>query len=284
MNVDAHNRQFQRQTGGLRLFCAPSATIGVATSSGIHQLCQVGFAKSDGSIRLEWPYLRIRQGVVGHISFVLDGSTTHYDLAEHGYFTSQLVKLSHHTSGEALFSKTAAVTPAVRRWSFPLKEGVGRVFELHAYWPRGFRRLDRCKPRRVYIVSELPENEHAVVVRGEWLRKTYLKRTLVPRGKSIGPRCAWQHRKLGGIELVTFLAQPLDYPLTDHVLCLTFAFDDLPRNQNEPGLIVMGGYTPHHTLHRDELNLAAITDALIATYPTESSEELVAKVGSIDLP
>jgi hypothetical protein len=284
VDIETHNLQFLKQKGTFRLFCAAEATVVLKVGEAHYQVCQVGFARSDGSIRVEWPYLRISQGIVGEIHFDrrTPGAKT-YNLTELGKFTSQLVKLSHHTSGEVLFSKTRLVSSSIRRQSFSLTNSIGRVFELHVFHPTGYKRLNRLKPNRLYIVHDVPSNEPAVVLRGEWRAKQELARTLAPHGRLFGPRGVWEHRRFGGMEEVAFLAQPLTYPLRDHVLCMTYALDDLPKNWDDPGMILMGGFNPHYNRDAGSLSEESISSALLAMYPTYSSDDIVTRIGSIDL-
>ena len=134
LNLEAlsrHNGQFIRQRGRLKVFSAGDATIAVRSGEYVHQICQIGFSL-DGSIRVQWPYLAVGQGILAAVPIPEGGGSVTLELTELGRFTSQLVKFSHHTSGAAHFSKTKYTSNEVRRRTFRLDTTIGRIFELSA--------------------------------------------------------------------------------------------------------------------------------------------------------
>ena len=174
VDLSNHNGHFIRQRGRLRVFSAGDATIVVRCRDRAHQICQIGFAP-DRSIRVQWPYLPVGQGIVAAVQIPDGGGEVQIELTTSGRFTSQLVKFSHHTSGAAHFNKTKYTNNEVRRQTFRLDTTIGRIFELSAYHPEAFSPLKTLKPGRLYLVfdfgNELP---HAVQIKGEWLRQTPL--------------------------------------------------------------------------------------------------------------
>ena len=92
-DIAEHNSQFLRSRGRLRVFCAPDATILVRGGGEVRQVCQIGYS-SDGSVRVQWPYVRIRQGIVAPVVIPSGSGSMTIDLRATGRFTSQLVKFS----------------------------------------------------------------------------------------------------------------------------------------------------------------------------------------------
>lgn len=283
MDLKAHNLPFLRQRGRLRVYAGVDATIVIRWDGEYRQICQVGYSR-DGSIRFQWPYLRIEQGIVAAVSMPggLTGSTT-INLRESGKFTSQLVKLSHHASGEALFSKTGLVHTEIRRQSFPLTGPIGRIFELHVFHPSGFKRLERLKPRRVYLEFgcgyKAPE---AVIIRGEWRRKESIAEHIMPRGE-VGPLTRWMHRITRTIEPVAFFAPPLTNPIQSHTLCIACSPIPLPTGATRPSVVFMGGFENHEVPPERAGEPLLLKDFLVAMFPTASDDEVRKRVGSIDM-
>lgn len=284
MNLASHNAQFVRQKGRLKLFCASDATVAIRTSGEQRQLCQLGYS-ADGSIRVQWPYLPVEHGIVAPLDFPegASGPMT-IDLQHSGKFTSQLVKYSHHVSGAAHFNKTKYTSNEVRRSSFPLTGPIGRIFELNVFHPRRFKPLNRLKPKRLYIGFDYGDEDiSAVRIRAEWRRKSSIIDNANIRRASVGPLTRWMGRQTGIVEPVAFFAPPLDCPIKDHLLCVTCERIPLPDGANEAGIVFMGAYDMHEV--PDELAGAAfkMKGCLVAMYPTESSDEVIRRVGSIDL-
>src|SRR5206468_693592 len=115
-------------------------------------------------------------------------------LSETGKFTSQLVKCSHHTSGEALFSKTGYVRSEIRRQSFPLTGPSGRIFELHVFFPDQFKRLERLKDQRLYLCFWHTRCRDAIMILGEWRTKQWILEN-AGQGGLVGPETRWMNRR-----------------------------------------------------------------------------------------
>ena len=238
---------------------------------------------SDGSIRIQWPYLAVRQGIVAEAEAPTGPNGTVH-LRERGKFTSQLVKFVHHVSGEAHFSLTGKVRTEVGRQSFRLDGPIGRIFELSVFYPAEFKALERLKPDRVYInfegESDFPQ---AFQIRGEWRRKASVVANTLPRGVPIGPLTRWKHRESRETAPVAFLAPPLTCPIQDFVLCITCSPAPLPKGSRRSGLVLMGAFDEHEQSARMAAKPIELTRFLAAMYPTDSPEDIVRAVGSIDL-
>jgi hypothetical protein len=141
-DIVAHNQRHLRQKGRLKMFSASTATLSIRHADEYRQICQIGF-NGDGSIRVAWPYLPVEQGIVAACEIPVGSTSQRIELQHTGKFTSQRVKFSHHTSGQAHFSLTGRTSNEIRRPSFPLTGPIGRIFELTAVFPAGFSPLAR---------------------------------------------------------------------------------------------------------------------------------------------
>jgi hypothetical protein len=246
----------------------------------VFQICQLGFS-ADGSFRCAWPYLAVDEGIVAEISFARSesGETT-FTFGEQSRFTSQLVKFSHHTSGIAQFSLTGKVRNDVRRVSFPLTGPIGRLFELHCFYPRAFKRLKRIKPRRLYlpIASDVPDGM-SLVIKGQWRRKN--EGPIIGRG-DVGPVAGFFDRATGERGVHVYFAPPLDSPIKDHMLYLHATVSPLPKGVERPGLLFLGGFNMHE-VQPTESTKDVVKGGLAAMYPVTFPSELRARISSIDL-
>lgn len=269
--------------GWLRFIAATQAVVTVGTSLAHHQLCQILFGK-DGSIYVQFPYFKRRTGIVSEVRFEPGAQfPTTVSLTDQGKVTSHLVKFTHHTSGEVLLSQTGRVRTEIRRMSFPLAGPIGRVFELHAYWLSGFEPLERGKAKsdRPYLPFVFRDIPFAVVVSAQWRRKRAIEANFEPTGGVSGPVTSIIHRRTGERLTVFFLGQPLGCPLQNHVLMVGCAEAQLPENLDHPMMLFLGGWDPHESL--DSSIPVRQTGCLAFVYPVDSPEELVRRIGSIDL-
>lgn len=220
------------------------------TSLAHHRLCQIFFGR-DGSIYVQFPYFKSRTGIVSEVRFGPGPqSPITVDLSNHGKVASHLVKFTHHTSGEVLFSQTGRVRTEIRRLSFPLNGPIGRVFELHAYWLSGFEPLQRGKQEsdRPYLPFVFRDIPFAFIVSAQWRRKRAIEANFEPSGGVSGPVASIIHRRTGERSTVFSLGQPFGLPLQDHVLMVGCAEAQLPENLDHPMMLFLGGWDPHEPL------------------------------------
>lgn len=278
-DIIAHSAPFVRRKGRLRVFVAPTATISFGVRDDYRQLCQIGYG-SDGSIRVAWPYVAVKEGIVSEIAMPGDGTSHNVELHERGRFTSQLVKFSHHTSGRAQFSLTGKVRSEVGRQSFRLDGPIGRVFELTIVFPAAFKPLPRLKKDRLYVnftgKTEFPD---ALQIRGEWRRKSETVAAAHSRSGSIGPATMRLHKPTGELAPVAFLSPPLECSIKDHLMFVTCHPISLPSGVDKPGIIFMGAFEPHEGAAPSAETVRFLT----AMFPTTSTEEVRRAVGTIDL-
>lgn len=282
LNFAEHNCHFLRQKGRFRFYSASNATVLIRWQGEWRQMCLLGFG-SDGSVRVQWPYLAVEQGIVAEAEIPPGaGRSTRVHLRERGKFTSQLVKFSHHVSGVAHFSLTGRVKTDVRRRSFPLNGPIGRLFELTVYFPAGFKRLDHPKRNRVYLQFTADDRlAPCLQIRGEWRRKADIVEHTIPSRATVGPQTTWRHRSSGEESPVYFMGPLLECPISTHVLCVTCCPAPVPNGARRPGLVFMGGFDHHETTGASKP--MELRRFLSAMFPTASSESVRRTIGSIDL-
>lgn len=278
-----HNEAYVRRKGRLKLFASSAATVTFSVGENHRQICQIGFI-ADGSIRVAWPYLAVEQGIVSECEIPPDGKSHRVEMRREGRFTSQLVKFSHHRSGRAHFGLTGKTTNEIGRQSFPLTGPIGRIFELTATLPVGFKPLTRLKRDRVYVnftgKDAFPD---AIQVRAEWRRKADTVTNTVPKRGAVGPVTLRRHRASGEVAPVAFFSPPLDCPLREHLLLISCHRVPKPRGANRSGVVFMGGFDEHESTSRVAPVPVHLHRFLAAMFPTSSSEDVRAAIGTIDL-
>lgn len=279
-------RQFEEHEGHLRFVSAERGVVVVSTALAHYKLCQIVFAKNDGSVFVTFPYFKRSQGIVSRIEIPAGSKPPFtFDLAEYGRTTSHLVKFSHHASGEALFSQSGKVRTEIRRASFPLATTIGQLFDLHAYWLSGFELLDPAKVKggRPYLRFVFEgDPPPGVVISADWRRKRDIEANLDPPTGNAGPRATIKSRRTGNVGQVLFLGQPPGWPLRDHLLLVECSRTELPKGQGDhPTFIFLGGWDPHEG--PDARGEVVQSGCLVCLYPAMSPEELQEKIGTIDL-
>lgn len=274
----------ERAFKNLRFLAAPRATVTVGSYDAEYQICQITFARRDGSIFVQFPYLGKKAGLLSIARFPADqsGSVT-LAFGEHAKTTSHLAKYSHHPDGVALFSQDGKVKSEVRRESFRLDGPLGHLFQLHAYHPSGFTRFDQAKRRagRAYLRNVFQDRlPGAVTIRAEWRRKQSIVDNIQPLGGVSGPLSRVESRLTGERFMVHFLGAPEGYPLQEHVLMVTVAPTVELASFDEPSIVFLGGYD-HHEVAETGMS-AHQTSCLLALYPIGAHAELASRVQSID--
>lgn len=274
----------ERSHKNLHYIAAEKATVTAGTVEREFQLCQIGFAKRDGTIFVSFPYLPRSDGILSVARFP-DTQTGQVTLSfgDEAKSTSHLVKFTHHPDGAAHFSQDGKVRSVVRRQSFRLDGPIGHVFQMSAYLPAGFSRFDQTtrRTKRTYLrnlfTDQLPM---AVQVRAEWRRKESIIPNIQPLGATSGPVTRVQSRHTGEENVVHFLGQPDSFPLREHVLLVTVnATKSLPTFSSS-GVIFLGGYDPHEIQAGDPP--VRQTGCLVAIYPASTHDELKRRIESID--
>lgn len=283
-SIDYGNNRYIREENGLRYFAAAKSVYSVGAYDADYQICQIVFNRTDGSVFVSCPYFP--PGKSGILSVAKWPAKPPYTLSLHeqGKITSHLVKFAHHPDGRAHFSQDGKIKTKVKRQSFSLVRSIGRIFQLHVYHPSSFEPLvnDRRKSNRAYLITRATRRlPSAIVIAAEWRRKADIIANIDPPGGSTGPVSRMLRRRTGGEFTGTFLGQPPNYPVTDHVLLITCQETDLLANVTEPTMIFLAGYD-HHEAKPGEHKKMRTTECLVWMYPTSSTDELARRIGSVD--
>ena len=276
----------QHRFKNLTFWAAPKCVVGLATPLAWLHLCQVIFHKKDGSIFVDFPHFRERDGIATVVRLEPGGSPKRtIRLLEEGKVTSHLVKYAHHSDGRVHFSQDGKVRTEIKRQAnFPLNGPIGRVFDLLAFRPAaGFLPLDHLtmKKGRPYLVFDYKNQIPAAVrIRASWRRKVDVSNWSRPPKTPLGPRAKVESAVNGSTSSVFFFGQPPSYPLQDHVLAI-FCNEVTPPS----GLV---GSTLLFFCGADADEVAQPGDAappseyLVAMYPVTDRGELERLVGTID--
>lgn len=235
-----------REVNGLRYFAARQALILIGSSLGTFKVARISFGV-DGSIYVQFPYLKYKHGIVCELPVNPDerGPVT-YQLGRLGVEVSTDVKFSHHRSGIAQFSKSGLDARLPRRSSFPLDGPIGWLFQLNAYWLSGFCMLERTKSKDLHLGFGFPrKHPGGVVVTAQWRRKVDIIANMEPQGGKSGPAAEVMSRHTRARSRVYFLGQPDSSPLTDHVLMISGGEVPVPKNLELPAMVFLGGWDRH---------------------------------------
>jgi len=275
---------FTRSYKNLRYMGAERSTVTIGSYDAEYQICQITFAKKDGSIFVSFPYLRETTGLLSIAKFPEDptGSVT-LSFGEDARSTSHLAKYSHHQDGLVLFSQDGKIRSEIRRQSFRLDGPLGHLFQLHIFSPSGFTPFDRGKRKcdHAYIRNIFQDRlPAAVTLRAEWRRKDSIVASIRPPGGVSGPVSRVQSTVTRDEFVVHFLGEPDGFPLQNSVLMLTVAPTKPLSNIAGPALIFMGGYDPHEVPDRSVK--VAQTACLLAMYPAGDHEVMRSLAKDID--
>lgn len=247
-----------------------------------YKLLQILFREKEGGIYVDFPYFEYSQGLLGHYKIAAspDGTST-ISLLQGGKTTSQRVKYSYHTDGEAHFSQDAKIRTEVRKKSVPLRQVEGHLFTVHLQGVRNFKpsghRSNNGKRFTFNLDLEDPFSGGIKVV-GSWYAREKAARNN-PGGKIIGPYVLWS-RPDGPLSRGVLLAPPLNTPMGDYILALTCDPMPLFSTQQAPLLLAIGGF--------DEGPVASDPNhdtSILALYYTDrasSFDELSLLLGSVD--
>lgn len=118
--------------------------IAVETASHLSKMFQIMFQKKDGTLFVNFPYFKKKDGIVSVIPWGPDKPPPeNFSLESEGKLTSHLVKYSHHPDGRAHFSQTKKVRTEVKKQSIPLDEIQGHLFTVQL---QGFKFFEPLGP------------------------------------------------------------------------------------------------------------------------------------------
>src|SRR4051812_42224364 len=159
-----------------------------------YKVLQVFFGR-DGSLFVNFPYFRHREGILGAATLPADApATTAVNVVHCGKVASHLVKYSHHPDGRAHFSQDGKVRTEIKRQSVRLDEHGGHIFSVLIQGLPAFRTDVSVDipptPKRATInfdmnsVAEAPLDTFKIV--GRWFNIADMQYSGVVQGK-IGP-------------------------------------------------------------------------------------------------
>jgi hypothetical protein len=160
-----------------------------------NKVMQIMLHKRDGSIFVNFPYYKYKQGLVSLVTLPANISLpTNLSLEPGGKVTSHLVKFTHHVDGNAHFSQDGRVLTVVKKHSIPLALAEGHIFTAHLQGMSDYAVADPKRDfgyslRKTFFEFNFTEKEpEAVKILGYW----YSLSSLVTRfrgqvGDTIGP-------------------------------------------------------------------------------------------------
>lgn len=267
--------------GRLRYIEAQKITVCVGTPLAVHKVCHITFGR-DG-IFVQSPYFHRTEGLASRVELG-EGPPYQFKLEEHGKVTSSLVKLTHHLDGIVHFSQSGRVRTEIRRRSFRLDTSIGLLFEIFAFWLRGFVVVDASEVRRNHAwIQFKSRGDHVfgVNVRAEWRRKSAIEANIQPATGTAGPHSTLIDRRTGASFGAFFVGAPAGSPLASHCLILSCQDSPIPSDVRQPMLLLVGGWDPAEIADGDPPVRQA--GCLAALYPVQSPDELRDRLGSIDL-
>jgi hypothetical protein len=237
---------------------------------------QVFFGR-DGSLFINFPYLRNRIGILSASAIPGDGlNTTQVNLEPGGKVTSHLVKYSHHPDGRAHFSQTGKIHTAIKRQSIALNKQNGHILSLQFQGLSALEPADPMKdvgtsPKRSIVDFEA-EPSDAIKFVGRWYDVNNIR--VSEPTPTVGPIVPMLHadgiRRLG-----CFMASP--HANARHVLLV--GCQPIPKlNPDSDTFIFVGGFDPHDTMFDTRKDAGF----LAFMYPILEPDQLRNRIGSVD--
>ena len=249
-------------------------------------MCQLSFTKKDGSIFVQSPYFRDKDGIATVVRLQDDRTAPRtIEFLKEGKVTSHLVKYSHHPDGRVHFSQDGRVRTEIGRTAeFPLNGPIGKLFQIHAFYPeRGFSAFDssKMKTERPHLIFNYPaRTPEAIRITGTWRRKNDVAGWSRPAGTPLGPRA--RLRRVGSAETTCafLIGQPEEFPLQEHILVVSCDAVSLPVGLTESTLLILAGSDADEVENLGDV--ARPSEYLAAMYPVGDREILEPVVGTID--
>ncbi len=249
------------------------------------KLLKFGFYAQEAGLWIQFPYfLRESKGLLSILTHPGGQAEWTVDTTARAKTTSQLVKYSHHASGEAKFSQTGRVCNHIRRQSVPPSAGDGQLCVVQLQGLDYFAQELVFKPdpelseertdRSVTIgIDHVPE-----ALRFSF--HSYTRADIAARAteSEVGPFVRAQ-RPDGSVEQAILVSGRTGAPAGD--LCLVVAIGEMERySRKAPTHIqLLGGLDPSSVV----CDLTRPASALALAYPLEEYEDLTALVGSVDI-
>lgn len=273
----------------LRPVRAQTFTVGINGSDCHWNIFKIGFAGSDGSLWVAFPYFQKWPGLVSVLNLPPGSTPVQLDLTTVGRVTSHLVKYSHHRSGLALFSQSGKVVSSIRKQSISLSCAEGHLFSIQLKSLDGFKRDAGCSTN-AWLEGDTAITGDAALsfdVKGDtssislkFVAHCYNKRRLRERlhGRVVGPWVSLVNQTTGTRGQGILVAAPKSLPGAATYLVLEAHV--IPNLTDLPGphLTFIGGFDSPEVA-RDP---TGTTSFLACLYPAADYQELKELIGSID--
>jgi len=269
----------------VRAFGTERFIIIIKTPGSRNKVMQIMLHKRDGSIFVNFPYYRFKQGLVSLVTFPANISLpTSLSLEPGGKVTSHLVKFTHHVDGHAHFSQDGRVLTVVKKHSIPLAVAEGHIFTAQLQGMSDYEVADPKQDfgyslKKTFFEFNFTEKEpEAIKILGYW----YSLSSLVSRFRgqvpdTIGPTlpCVTDSNKKSVAVLVE---NP--YLKTKEKYLLMIMCEAMPMLDKDSisALTFIGGFDPPKIVHDQTRD----TTFLAISYPAHNYSELKQRIGSID--
>lgn len=238
-----------------------------------HRLIKVHFQR-DGSVFVYFPGFTLTNGLLGILRSTRMGSEN-VNLADGPFsrITSNMVKLAHHSDGEAHFSQTGKVLTEVRRKSVPLDRQTGHLFTIQFQNLSTLKRVDKTQDEEEILLLE--SNVHAFKL----VAARYPLHSLNDGG-GVGMETSTLVKYPDGWVRPTVASiPPAGYRFDDVVLLLRIESIPPLTTDRSSQLICLAGFDPPEVA----LDPARHTEFLAFAYPNFGPASLRKRIKSIDL-
>lgn len=266
----------------IKRFQAERFVFAVQGKNNRYKIFQVFFGK-DGSLYISFPYFDINEGLVTILTLPPILTESNISLEPGGKVTSQNVKYAHHPDGEVHFSQTGKVRTSIKKKSLPLANTEGHIFSLQF---QGLSHFDTIPPHKDEQLPKLKRtvltfrfnktNPEALKIVGRWYEAKNLMNEA--KGNTHGP-VAFAQKPNGKITPVFLIGPPKGWLMDRYVLLVSCEETPLLDKKREPMLNFIAGFDPPYKAN----DLSQMTQFLCASYPVSNYDELLARIGSIDI-
>jgi hypothetical protein len=208
--------------------------------------------------------------------------TTEAHLEHGGKVTSKRVKYAHHPDGEVHFSQTRKVATSIRKNSLPLNRAEGHIFSIHI---QGFSHFEEDltngdhppKKKRMVLDFKFDQDVPQAIKFAAWW---YKAETLINlnQGGFFGPKAHTQTPD-GKIRSTFLIGPPQGWPMEKYILLVNCLQIDMIDRSGRPLLNFIGGFDGLKRVG----DLSKPVSCLCVSYPASDYDELIRRIGTIDL-
>ncbi len=248
------------------------------------KLFQVMFARSDGSIFVNFPYYKHTNGVLSEVVYPGNqGPSADLSMVTRGNITSHLVKYAHHPDGRAHFSQDGKVLTRVKKQSVPLDAAEGHIFSVNIQGIEDFEQLTdkeegTSTKKRTVLNFKFTKSFSALRIVGRIYPRFGFGSDNPAAPQVVGPKVPCQTPD-GSILPAFLMSPPKGWPLDSLVLFLSCEKTPALDEGRDSVLSFIGGFD-----HPDiALDHAEDTYFLALQYPADDFSELQKQLDTIDL-